>query len=144
MGDILALYINPFIMKLKGITYDVGCVMGGNWRPLFELKVVHRELEIIKNDLHCNAVRICGFDIGRLITATEYALKLGLEVWLSPEVWDRSQNETLAYITKAATAAENLRAQWPDKLVFLVGSELTLFMQGIVPGRGVMERMSNM
>ncbi len=128
-------------MKIKGVSYDVGRVMGGNWRPVFDPKVVYREQEIIKNDLHCNAVRICGFDIGRLMTASECALKLGLEAWLSPEMWDKSQDETLAYITRAATAAEKLRTQWPDKLVFLVGSEITLFMQGILPGRNVMERM---
>jgi hypothetical protein len=131
-------------MKLKGISYDVGSVMGGNWRPVFEPKVVRRELEIIKNDLHSNAVRITGFDIERLMTATEYALKLGLEVWLLPGMWDKSPDETLAYITKAATAAEKLCTQWPDKLVFLVGSETTLFMQGILPGRDITQRMSAM
>src|ERR1700752_975889 len=45
----------------KGVCYDVGRVMmGGNWRPKLDPKTVHRELGIIKNDLHCNAVRICG------------------------------------------------------------------------------------
>jgi hypothetical protein len=104
---------------------------------------VHRELEIIKNDLHCNAVRICGLDIDRLMIAAEDALKQGLEVWLSPEMWDRSQEETLEYITKAATATETLRQRWPDQLVFSIGSELTLFMQGIVEGNNFIERMNN-
>ena len=83
-------------MRLKGVSYDVGRVMGGNWRPAFDPKVVHRELEIIKNDLHWNSVRICGLDIQRLIVAAEDALKLGLEVWLSPEMWDKGREETLA------------------------------------------------
>src|ERR1700690_4082446 len=130
-------------MRLKGVSYDVGRVMGGNWRPAFDPKIVHRELEIIKNDLHCNNVRICGLDIQRLMVAAEQALKLGLEVWLSPEMWDKGQEETLANITKAAAAAEKLRVQWQDKLVFLVGSELTFFMQGIVLGRSVMQRMGS-
>ena len=130
-------------MERKGVSYDVGRVMAGNWRPDFDLKVVHRELEIIRNDLHCNAVRICGLDIHRLVTAAEMALQLDLEVWLSPELWDKSRAETLAYITKAAGAAEGLRAQYPERLVLLVGSELTLFMQGIVPGRNLSERMRN-
>jgi len=77
-------------MKLKGVSYDVGRVMGGNWRPIFDSKIVHRELEIIKNDLHCNAVRICGLDIGRLMKASEDALKQGLDVLLSPEMWNKS------------------------------------------------------
>ena len=130
-------------MEIKGVSYDAGRVMAGNWRPDFEPKVVQRELEIIKDELHCNAVRICGLDINRLITAAGMALQLGLEVWLSPEMWDKSQAETLAYISKAAGAAERLRAQYPERLVLLVGSELTLFMQGIVPGRNLTERMRN-
>ena len=61
-------------MKRKGVNYDVGRVMmGENWRPTFDSKIVHRELEIIKNELHCNAVRICGLAIDRLMTATEDA-----------------------------------------------------------------------
>ena len=62
-------------MNRKGVCYDVGRVMmGGNWRPKFDPKIMHRELEIIKNDLHCNAVRICGLDIERLMMASEDAL----------------------------------------------------------------------
>jgi hypothetical protein len=121
----------------------VGRVMGGNWRPHFDQRIALRELEIIKNDLHCNAVRICGLDVGRLMATAETALRLGLEVWLSPEMWDAGQEKTLKYITAAAATAEKLRERWPDRLVFLVGSELTLFMQGIVEGRTIVKRMSN-
>jgi hypothetical protein len=130
-------------MERKGVSYDAGRVMAGNWRPVFDPGVVQRELEIIRNDLHCNAVRICGLEIKRLVKAAEMALELGLEVWLSPEMWDKGQAETLAYITKAAEAAEELRVRWPERLVLLVGSELTLFMQGIVPGRNLTQRMRN-
>ena len=130
-------------MNRKGVCYDVGRVlMGANWRPLFNPRVVHRELEIIKNDLHCNAVRICGLDIDRLIAASEEALSRGLEVWLSPEMWDRSQDETLEYIARAAERAEGLRKRWPGKLVFSVGSELTLFSQGMIEGKNVFDRIS--
>jgi hypothetical protein len=128
-------------MVIKGVSYDVGRVMAGNWRPDFIPEVVQHELEITRDDLHCNAVRICGLEINRLVRAAEMALRLGLEVWLSPEMWDRSQVETLAYITKAAAEVEALQVQFPDQLVLLVGSELTLFMQGIVPGRDLTERM---
>ena len=117
--------------------------MGSNWRPKFDPHIVHRELEIIKNDLHCNAVRICGQDIERLKVASEDALKQGLEVWFSPEMWDRSPEETLQYLADAASAAETLRLQFPGKIKFSVGSELTLFMQGIVEGDNVFGRMNN-
>lgn len=72
-------------MKWKGVCYDVGRFLYGNWRKDYDPKTVHRELEIIKNDLHCNAVRICGKDVSRLAVASEYALQLGLDVWFSPE-----------------------------------------------------------
>ncbi len=130
-------------MNRKGVSYDAGRVMGFNWRPDFDPKIVHRELEIIMNDLHCNAVRICGRNIDRLMLASEIALEQGLEVWLSPEMWDKTPRQTLNYITEAAEAAENLRQRWPDRLVFSVGSELTLFMQGIVAGRNIGARVKN-
>ena len=131
-------------MKLKGVSYDVGRVMmGENWRPKFDLGIVKHELEIIQDDLHCNAVRICGLDINRLLIASEYALDLGLDVWFSPEMWDKSQDETLAYIAEASRAAELLREKFPGKLVFSVGSELTLFMKGIVQGDNIFERLNN-
>ena len=68
---------------------------GQDWRPRFSPSEVHSELEIIKTELHCNSVRICGQDIDRLMIAAEDALDQGLEVWLSPELWDRSPEETL-------------------------------------------------
>ena len=40
---------------------------------------MHHELGIIRNDLHCNAVRVCGLDIERLMTsASEDALNAGI------------------------------------------------------------------
>ena len=118
-------------------------MMGSQWRPKFDPKQVHRELEIIKNDLHCNTVRICGLDLKRLETAAEDALIQGLEVWLSPEMWDRSQEETLAYLKNAAEVAEALRQRFPGRVVLSVGSEATLFMQGIVEGENFMQRLNN-
>lgn len=73
-------------MNRKGVVYDVGCVMGGNWRPDYDPQRVQRELEIIRNDLHCTAVRICGQDIGRLMTE-EFPRLLQL-----PTLWTRSSS----------------------------------------------------
>jgi hypothetical protein len=130
-------------LNRKGVCYDVGRVMmEGSWRPKFDPVVVHRELEIIRSDLHCSAVRIQGLDIERLMIAGEDALSQGLEVWLSPEMWDKSQDVTIEYIGRVAEQAEGLRQRWPGKLVFSVGSELTLFSQGMLEGSNVFERLS--
>ena len=128
-------------MDRRGVSYDVGRVLGLNWRPDFDAETARRELEIIRDDLHCNAVRICGREIDRLLTRHRGCPGLGLEVWLSPELWDKSPRQTLAHITEAAAAAEALRARHPELLVFIVGSELTLFMQGIIAGSSFNKRL---
>ena len=129
-------------MNRKGVCYDVGRVLEGSLqRPSFDAKVAHRELEIIKNDLHCNAVRIQGLEIDRLKVTSEEALRQGLEVWFSPEMFEKSQEETLEYLVDAAEVAESLLRDSPN-IVFSLGSELTLFMQGILEGENLMERMS--
>ena len=131
-------------MRIKGVSYDVGRVLGGNWRPVFDREVVRRELTIIKDDLHCNAVRICGQDVSRLEKAAELALELGLDAWLSPELWNKGPEPTLRYTVDAARMAEDLFRRWPGKVVLCIGSELTLFMRGILPGRSVLTRVREM
>jgi len=130
------------MIEHKGINYDVGTVMGGNWRPDYNPQIVERELEIIKKDLHCNAVGISGKDIGRVMLTAEVALNLGLEAWLNPADWNnRTPDFTLNYIIEAAKAAQPLYKHYPDKVVFSIGSEFTLFMQSIVPGKTIQQRL---
>ena len=52
-----------------------------------------------------------------------------------PALWGRPADETLRYDVSAVERAERLRQQHPDRLVLVLGSELTIFMHGIVPGR---------
>lgn len=130
-------------MQLKGVNYDVGRVlMGQQQRPIFDTRLIHRELEIIHNDLHCNAVKIQGCEIARVMAAAEDALRQGLDVWIAPELFEHSQDETFAYTVEAAVAAERLRQSWPN-LVLSVGTELMLFMQGILEGKTLMERLAS-
>jgi hypothetical protein len=131
-------------MKLKGVNYDVGRIlMGYNMRPVFDLSVIRRELQIIKEDLHCNSVKIQGYEISNVMSAAKEALDLGFSnVWLAPEMFDHSKEETLAYTVKAAEEAEKVRLHSQDKeLVFSVGTELTAFMQGIAEGNSMSERL---
>jgi hypothetical protein len=125
----------------RGVTYDTGIVFSGKGsggiptRPKLDLATAERELQIARDDLHCNAVRLIGRDVDRLVQVAERALTLGLEVWLSPALWGAPAEETLRYDVSAAERAERLRQQHPDRLVLVLGSELTIFMHGIVPGR---------
>jgi hypothetical protein len=124
----------------RGVTYDTGMVFSGPGyniptRPRLDLATADRELQIVRDDLHCNAVRLVGREVDRLVQVAERALALGLEVWLSPALWGRPPDETFQYCVAAAEQAERLRQQHPDRFVLVLGSELTLFMDGIVPGR---------
>lgn len=132
-------------MMVKGVNYDVGTEMGVNWRPDYNPTTVHRELEIIKKDLHCNAVGISGKNIKRVVVTAEDALSQGLAAWLNPADWNnKSPEDTLTYITEAASAAQLLNERYPGKVVFSVGSEFTLFMQGIIEGKTFMSRARNL
>lgn len=131
-------------MKTLGVCYDAGVVMGVPWRPELDARTARREMEIIRHDLHCTAVRVVARDIGRLQLATEAALEAGLDVWFSPTVWDRGPEETITHTERAARAAERLRSAAPGRVTFVVGGELTLFMRGILPGRMLTSRLKNM
>jgi hypothetical protein len=129
----------------RGVIYNTGTVFSGpgyrvKSRPRLGERIARRELEVIRDDLHCNAVRVAGLDLDRLIRVAEDALALGLEVWLSPTLWGGSADVTLRYFVSAAERAERLHQQHPGRIVFIMGGELTLFMRGIVPGRDVAER----
>jgi hypothetical protein len=85
-------------------------------------------------------VRLGGRDPDKLVRVAERALALGLEVWLSPALFGSSPDETLRSFVSAAEQAERLRQQHPDRVVFVMGAELTLMMRGIVPGRDFADR----
>ncbi|MHB8611229.1 MAG: hypothetical protein ACYDAL_02215 [Candidatus Dormibacteraceae bacterium] len=70
-----------------------------------------------------------------MTAVTEVALGLGLEVWFSPNYFEYPLEETTTRLVAAAEAAAPLEAVHPGRVVFVAGSELTLFMQGIVAGK---------
>ena len=132
-------------MNYKGINYDVGTstTHGTLSRERFDPQLVRREMQIIKSDLHCNAIRISGVSIERLKLAANYALERGLDVWFSPTLPNATESETLKYFADCAQAAETLRQQSPN-LVLLTGVELTAFMRGLLEGETPMERLGTL
>ena len=104
-------------MKYKGINYDVGTTMinGELSRKVFDLEVVTKEIAIIKNELHCNAIRISGLSIDRIAEASEIALKMGLTVWFSPSFTHHDRNSVLDGVVGGRR--KNKATVYPD-LVF--------------------------
>lgn len=128
-------------MRAKGINYDTGFINKGvSSRELFEIDVVTRELQIIRDDLHCNAVRVTGGDPERLEIAARIAAQAGLEVWFSPFTCDLTHEEMLALLADCAERAERLRRQGAE-VVLVIGAEISLLNKGFLPGDTIGERM---
>ncbi len=69
-------------MRAKGITYDTGFLNGGvSTHPSFDLATVREDMRVIREELHCTAVRVTGGDPDRLELAATIAADVGLEVW---------------------------------------------------------------
>jgi len=128
-------------VRAKGMTYDTGFIRNGEIsRESLEPEVVRRELAIIRDDLHCNAVQLIGGDPERLEVASRIAASLGLEVWFSPYPLELGAGEILALFADCAERAERLREEGAD-VVFVTGVELSLMNQGFLPGDGVDHRL---
>jgi hypothetical protein len=129
-------------MRGNGITYDTGFINAGvSTREPFDPEIVKREMHVIRDDLHCNAVRITGGDPNRLEIAATHAAEVGLEVWFSPFTCQLTTGELLALLGDCAERAERLRRQGA-KVVLLTGSELSLFTVGFLPGDTLDERLN--
>lgn len=129
-------------MRAKGISYDTGFVRNGSYsRTRFDPKEVERELRIIRDDLHCNAVRIMGGDPDRIERAAGSAADLGLEVWFSPYPLELAAEEMLALFADCAERAERLRRRGAE-VVFVAGAELSLMNPGFLPGDSTEERVA--
>jgi hypothetical protein len=130
---------------MNGINYDVGTFYnpGICSRPVFNDPFIRKEIEIIKNELHCECIRISGYEIDRLMKASEFALESGMQVWLSPVYIDATQEQGANYIHECALAAEKLRNKY-DNLVFVAGCEYSLYMHGFIKGDDCYKRIANM
>ncbi|HLJ45322.1 MAG TPA: hypothetical protein VKU01_04910 [Bryobacteraceae bacterium] len=129
-------------MRIKGITYDTGFISAGTTtREPFDLEVVKREMEIIRHDLHCNAVRLTGGYPDRLEIAAGFAGDAGLEIWFSPFTNELTLDQLLEVTGDCAERAERLR-QRGATVVLVMGAELSLFSAGFVPGATYIERLN--
>src|SRR5688572_20905863 len=117
-------------MNLRGISY--ACDSHGD--PA-------RDLRVIREELHCNAVLLYGSDLERLSEAARLALGSGLDVWFQPRLADRPRRAVLKHLARAAELAEGLRREHPDRVVFVAGCEFSLFTRGMIPGPHTMIRL---
>ena len=131
-------------MRARGMTYDTGFVVHGRQsREHFDPAVVRRELAVIRDDLHCDAVQIIGGDPDRLELAAGAAAELGLEVWFSPYPLELEPERILALFRDCAGRAERLRRQGAT-VVFVTGVELSVMNRGFLRGESPEERVGQL
>nr|WES14492.1 Ctg346 [Streptomyces sp. SCSIO 40066] len=131
-------------MRARGMTYDTGLVVHGQMsREHFEPEVVRRELAIIRDDLHCDAVQIIGGDPDRLELAADAAAELGLEVWFSPYPLELDPDRILTLFSDCAERAERLRRKGAT-VVFVAGVELSVMNRGFLPGESPEDRVGQL
>jgi hypothetical protein len=129
----------------RGINYDVGTNYepGTLSRAVLHETVMRREIRIIRDELHCNAINVFGTDVERLVSCATIALEHDLHVWVQPRLINSTQDEALDHLAHVAEAAERLRSQ-SEKVSLNVGCELSIFTSGIIPGRTFEQRIKRL
>lgn len=132
------------MLPVKGIGYDVGTRYATDFVTNKDIsyELMKKNLYEIKNSLKCNAVRIYGEDINKLVECSKIALSYGLQVWFSPRLIDGTKESTLKYIINNAIEAEKLRRI--ADIVFVIGNEFTIDTKGFVSGNTYMDRGKNL
>jgi hypothetical protein len=132
-------------MRRHGINYDTGFTPVGpeSSRTDFDPATVRREMRIIAEDLHCDAVRISGGDPERLTVAAEAAAAAGLEIWFAPFPCELPADELLSVLTDCADRAEAVRKTGAE-VVYVTGCEITLFNPGFLAGEGLTGRITTL
>lgn len=127
---------------IKGVNYDTGVssVLSDSTNSDLTIWKMKEEIGIIKNDLHCNAIRIYGRDLKKLVECANIAIETGLIVWFSPRFINVSPEEMLDYINKCSVAAEQLRKISSD-LVYVLGNEFSLDIKGFIEGETMQKRI---
>jgi hypothetical protein len=129
-------------MRVFGINYDTGFVSGGSTtHEPFNPETVRRDLRVIGAELHCDAVRITGGVQDRLELAARLAAEADLEVWYCPFTNGLDRDGLMAFVLEGAERAERLRRSGAS-VVYLTGSEISMFSDGFLPGRDLAERMA--
>ncbi|MGX4653187.1 hypothetical protein ACWCHM_05820 [Micromonospora sp. SCSIO 07396] len=129
-------------MRVFGMNYDTGFVSAGSTtHEPFDSDVVRSDLRVIRDELHCDAVRITGGVQDRLELAARSAAETGLEVWYCPFTNGLDRAGLMAFVLDGAERAERLRRDGVP-VVYLAGSEISLFTDGFLPGRDLTERMA--
>ena len=138
-------------MQHQGVHYDTGTVFRGpgyaiSTRPTaLDMSVVRRELQIIRDDLHANAVRIVGSDVEQITAVAEIARsdsdsRCGSPRDSSSTRWRRPRRDWPQRPRRPDRCTRPIRAAWSSS----PAARLTLFGPGLIVGKSVAERLKGL
>ncbi|UIB00368.1 hypothetical protein KUD97_01455 [Desulfovibrio desulfuricans] len=130
-------------MEYRGVVYDVGLrfTVGNPYSvENFDMDLVTYDIDTIATELQCNAIRVEGEEIERLVAAARIAHLAGLIIFFNPWKMNVPITELPVYFAQAARAAEQLRIEGAD-IIFVAGCEISLFNEGIFAGSTVIDRI---
>ena len=103
---------------------------------------MRRDIAIIKNELHCDAIRVTGSIPDRVNLAARAASEAGLDVWYSPFPCELEPEALHDHLVDSARRAEQLRKATKDaEVVFVAGCEVSLFNRGFLAGNDLSSRL---
>ena len=126
------------LIPIKGICYNAGIY---SWQPAFkppEIEEMIEDLEVIRCELGCNAIRIFGDFETDMLECARQALSQGFKVIaLSPRYIGLDTEETERRVTDFARKVQHLLnlAQPSTSIVLFVGNELTLDTKDLADDR---------
>jgi len=121
----------------KGINYSVGNQFTGSWGAPSTENEMEESLQVIRDELGCNAIKICGDQEDAMLRCAEKAIEKRFELIIvspryarsAPNV-DGTLDDHLRKITLFSKRVEDLRKKSPQ-IVLCVGEELTHSVIGI-------------
>ena len=132
-------------IPIKGINYNIGFHNDTSWDSTLEKRVdaspppceeeMDEMLDLMTNELGCNAVRIYGSHEDKILAFAEKCLARNMKaVLLNPNytTLNIDIDEHARRVVEFAKKAEQLSR--PSSLVLMVGNELTIDVAGIIPG----------
>lgn len=127
-------------MSIPGVNYDTGTSYGSApTRTTWRRSDVDKDMSDIKNRLGANSVCVYGSDATRLREAAQAAAAAGLDTWIQPRSIEGNTSSTATLVAKTAKDAESL-ARNGARVYLNVGCELSVFADGIMPGRDYAQR----
>ena len=132
---------SPLGLTYRGVGYQVqdGETPHTGW----DATRMVADMRAIADDLHASSVSVFGNGVERLTATASEAAQRGLHVWVQPRLGDATERETLEHLAAVGEQAELLRRQGAN-VELSVGAEFVLFVQGIVPGSNVLERVERL